>query len=89
MTVTASCHARYRRRASDRASQTSASPNARAPTRAAVGIPGGRTPWTIRNRSAYSGVSDEITPMTPTAAAAQASSDSGRGVVSRKRTDSA
>ena len=60
MTVTASCHARCRRRASDRASQTSAIPNASAPTRAAVGIPGGSTPWTIRNRSAYSGVSDEI-----------------------------
>ena len=39
-TTTASCHARCRRRASERESQMSAIPNASANTRAAVGTPG-------------------------------------------------
>ena len=85
-TITASCQARLRLRASERERKTSARPNASAPTRAAVGRPGGSMPLTMRNRSVYSGVSAETMPITPTAAAAQASSDSGLGVNGRKRT---
>ncbi len=55
-------------------------PNASAPTRAAVGKPGGRTPRTSRSRSAISGVRDEATPIAPTNAAPQASKDSALGL---------
>jgi hypothetical protein len=78
--ATPSCQARCRRRASERESQISAIPKASARTRAAAGTPGGRTPWTIRKRSAISGVSADATPIAPTDAAAQASSDSGLGL---------
>src|SRR5258708_1849389 len=57
----------------------SASPNASAPTRAAAIPPGGNTPRTRSKRSRNSGVSAETTPITPTAAAAQASNDSALG----------
>ena len=79
-TATASCHARRRRAASERESQMRRMPNASAPTRAAVGKPGGRTPCTRRTRSAISGVSADTTPSAPTNAAAQASNDSGLGL---------
>ena len=87
--TTASCQARCRRRASERERKTSANPNATAPTRAAVGIPGGSMELTSRTRSLISGVSPEMMLITPTAAAAQASSDSGLGVDGRKRTEPA
>src|SRR5438105_14158388 len=81
MTITtASCHARRRRRASERESQTSAIPKASAPHRATSGTPGGQMPFTKSKRLAISGVSADAMPITPTAAAAQASTDSGFGL---------
>src|SRR5205814_1092322 len=77
--ATASCHARRRRRASERESHTRAMPKASAPQRATAGTPGGSTPSTRSKRFAISGVSADAMPITPTAAAAQASSDSGFG----------
>ncbi len=78
--TTASCQARRRLRASERESQIKAMPKASATIRAAVGTPGGRTPFTTSNRFANSGVSDEATPMQPTTAAAAPSSDSALGI---------
>ena len=60
-------------------------PNASAPTRAAVGKPGGSTPRTSWTRFAISGVSADATPKAPTNAAAQASKDSGLGLRSLTR----
>jgi hypothetical protein len=58
---------------------------ASAPTRAAVIPSGGSTSRTMWSRSRMSGVSAETIPITPTAAADQASSDSGLGRRSRMR----
>ena len=77
--MTASCQARRAGAASERESQMSAIPKASVPTRAAAIPPGGSTPRTIWKRSRISGVNAETMPITPTTAAAHASSDSGLG----------
>src|SRR4029077_12969456 len=72
----ASCHARWRRRASDRARKTRPIAHAIVRMRAPSGQPGGSTPRMSLTRSAISGVAAETIPMTPIAAAHRARSRS-------------